>query len=227
MGKLADNLKGIISELSPGGGARAVLVTGTSKDTGHAIDQMSISLTGANPSCLWVEIDGRYNNSPKILMANFARKIKGGNAFKMKDLGEFGRDRKDVSQEFPPTNTRVLKGGWKFKFNKPSGDADAEFRKLASTVQEKGKRPITTFCFSNLSSFTSEMLDWICLDLNNALRKSNICRGARFVFTDRDKSNNWANFLTGSGLKKLKDSKSPQKECNPVKLKLGCYKRKS
>ena len=39
MGKLADNLKGIMSELSlvveP-----SVLVTGTSKDTGHAIDQM-------------------------------------------------------------------------------------------------------------------------------------------------------------------------------------------
>jgi hypothetical protein len=34
-------------------------------------------------------------------------------------------------------------------------------------------------------------------------------------------------FLTDSGLKKLKDSKLPQKERNPVSLKLAWHKRKS
>ena len=227
MGKLADNLKGIISELSPGGGARAVLVTGTSKDTGHAIDQMSISLTGANPSCLWVEIDGRYNNSPKILMANFARKIKGGNAFKMKDLGEFGRETgKMLARNSPPQTPESSKVDGNSNSISRVEMLMQNFEKLASTVQEKGKRPITTFCFSNLSSFTSEMLDWICLDLNNALRKSNICRGARFVFTDRDKSNNWANFFNRFGFEKVKRLKITPKRMQSSQTQVGLLQTK-
>jgi hypothetical protein len=227
MGKLADNLKGIISELSPGGGARAVLVTGTSKDTGQAIDQMSISLPAANPTCLWVEIDGRYNDSPKTLMANFARNIKGGNAFKMKDLGEFGRETgKMLARNFPPQTP---------KDSRVDGGSNSvsrvemlmqNFEKLASTVQEKSERPIPTFCFSNLSSFTSEMLDWICLDLNNALRKSNLCRGARFVFTDRDKSNKWAKFFNRFGFEKVKRLKITSKRTQSSQPQVGLAQTK-
>jgi hypothetical protein len=227
MGKLADNLKGIISELSPGGGARALLVTGTSKDTGQAIDQMSISLPAANPTCLWVEIDGRYNDSPKTLMANFARNIKGGNAFKMKDLGEFGRETgKMLARNFPPQTP---------KDSRVDGDSNSvsrvemlmqNFEKLASTVQEKSERPIPTFCFSNLSSFTSEMQDWICLDLNNALRKSNLCKAARFVFTDRDKSNKWAKFFNRFGFEKVKRLKITPKRMQSSQPQVGLAQTK-
>ena len=227
MGKLTDNLQGIISELSPGGGARAVLVTGASQDTDHAIDQMSISLAGANPYCLWVEIDGRYNDSPKTLMANFARNIKGGNAFKMKDLGEFGRETgKMLARNFPPQTPESSKVDGNTNSVSRVEMLMQNFEKLASTVQEKGERPIPTFCFSNLSSFTSEMLDWICLDLNNVLRKSNICRGARFVFTDRDKSNNWKKFFNRFGFEKVKRLKITPKRMQSSQPQVGLAQTK-
>ena len=53
------------SELLPGGGTRAVLITGSAKDTGRARDELSKALTDSPSLYLWVEIDGVINHSPE------------------------------------------------------------------------------------------------------------------------------------------------------------------
>lgn len=205
MGKIKEEFKSIVSELLPNGGTRAVLLIGTTKDTDYAKNKLSDSLVKGNPGCLWIEMDGGHNNSPETLMANFARSIKGGDAFDTKTLGLFGRKTgrmlaSSVSQN-PDSSSEIAES------TKPLTRAQMLIQnldELAGSTLESAHSPAPILCFHNLSSYSLDMIDWICDELNEAMRRSNICRNARFVFTDTKQSEKCDRFFNRFGFQRVK-----------------------
>ena len=205
MGKIKEEFKSIVSELLPNGGTRAVLLIGTTKDTDYAKNKLSDSLVKGNPGCLWIEMDGGHNNSPETLMANFARSIKGGDAFDTKTLGLFGRKTgrmlaSSVSQN-PDSSSEIAES------TKPLTRAQMLIQnldELAGSTLESAHSPAPILCFHNLSSYSLDMIDWICDELNEAMRRSNIRRNARFVFTDTKQSEKCDRFFNRFGFQRVK-----------------------
>ena len=205
MGKIKEEFKSIVTELLPNGGTRAVLLIGTSKDTDFAKNKLSDSLVKGNPGCLWIEMDGGHNNSPETLMANFARSIKGGDAFDTKTLGLFGRKTgrmlaSSVSQN-PDSSSEIAEST---KLLTRAQMLIQNFDELAGSTLESVHSPAPILCFHNLSSYSLDMIDWICDELNEAMRRSNICRNARFVFTDTKQSEKCDRFFNRFGFQRVK-----------------------
>ncbi len=201
-----EKLNRIISELLPGGGTRAVLITGSAKDTGRARDELSKALTDSPSLYLWIEIDGVINHSPETWIANFARTIKGGKKVEPRILGEFARRTGKmlaVSKNQPSRDSNQ-------KDNSSPDTLEDEFvrnfEELVAVISEtnEGSKVIPTLCFSNLSSFSPNMLNWMSLALNAALRKSKSFRHSRFVFTDTKESPACTRFFSSFGFEMVK-----------------------
>ena len=202
-----EKLRKVVSELLPGGGTRAVLITGSAKDTDRARDELSKALTGSSSLYLWVEIDGVINDSPETWIANFARTIKGGRKVDSRILGEFARRTGKM--------LAVSRNQPSGKFNeKDNSSPDAledkfvrNFEELVAAISQsnEGSKVVPALCFSNLSSFAPNMLNWMSRELNTALRKSKSFRHSRFVFTDTKESPVCTRFFSNFGFEKVKD----------------------
>ena len=201
-----EKLRRVVSELLPGGGTRAVLITGSAKDTDRARNELSKALTGSPPLYLWVEIDGVINDSPETWIANFARSIKGGRKVDSRMLGEFARrigKMLAISKNQPAGNF----------IEKDNSSPDTledkfvrNFEELVAVISEsnEGSKIVPALCFSNLSSFAPNMLNWMSRALNTALRKSKSFRHSRFVFTDSKESPACTRFFSSFGFEKVK-----------------------
>ena len=201
-----EKLRKVVSELLPGGGTRAVLITGSAKDTDRARDELSKALTSSSTLYLWVEIDGVINDSPETWIANFARTIKGGRKVDSRILGEFARRTGKM--------LAVSKNQPSGKFNeKENSSPDTledkfvrNFEELVAIISQsnEGSKVVPALCFSNLSSFAPNMLNWMSRELNTALRKSKSFRHSRFVFTDTKESPVCTRFFSNFGFEKVK-----------------------
>jgi hypothetical protein len=205
MERVKGDFKSIINDLLPNGGTRAVLLIGALKDTDYAKNNLSNSLVKGDPGCLWIEMDGVHNDSPETLMANFARSIKGGDAFDTKALGLFGRK---TGQMLASQASQTLNRPTEIAESlKPLTRAQLLIKyldELASDVLKAAHKPTPILCFHNLSSYSLDMIDWICNELNKAMRSSNICRNARFVFTDTKQSKKCDRFFNRFGFQRVK-----------------------
>ena len=203
-------LRSIVSDLSPGGKSRSVLLTGQPNEVILKKEDVAQKLVERNRDYLWIEVDGQTAKSPEEWLANFARNMRGGNGISEVDMRDFARKIGGTLTPFASSQ------GEKGSINKSEQDDASILSKVldlfedAFGAQDNSHKPITpVLCLLNLSKFSDPMLAWISGSLNQGLRDSEIFSNARFLFTDTTYSERVKNFFDRFGFDKVRQITVP------------------
>ena len=203
LSKVEKNLiQSVVSDLSPNGGRRSILLIGKDRTAKPVIDATAKSLLERQDKYLWMDFDGRVCRAPNDWMSCLARNLRAGKCKSSKDLGLFAREmgrlltpfsssiKQETDQSEPEKNTllhNVLKLCEKY-----------------FSLDENGEEYLTpVLSFSNLNDFSDSMLLWMSTELNSSLRQSQAFKNARFVFTSPSPNKQVADFFNRFGFEKI------------------------
>ena len=93
LSKVEKNLiQSVVSDLSPNGGRRSILLVGKDRTAKPVIDATAKSLLERQEKYLWMDFDGRVCSAPNDWMSCLARNLRSGKCKSSRDLGLFARE---------------------------------------------------------------------------------------------------------------------------------------
>ena len=203
LSKVEKNLiQSVVSDLSPNGGRRSILLVGKDRTAKPVIDATAKSLLERQEKYLWMDFDGRVCRTPNDWMSCLARNLRAGKVKSNKELGLFAREMGRLLTPFSSSTEEET--------DQSEQEKNTLLEKVLKLCEkyfsfdEKGKEYLTpVLSFSNLNDFSDSMLLWMSTELNSSLRKSHAFKNARFVFTSPSPNKQVADFFNRFGFEKI------------------------